>query len=263
MILAWMTDIHLDFIQGDYFANIMDQVKGSGAEGLIITGDISNATRLTHSLRDLSNTLNIPIYFVLGNHDYYAGSFYGVSERVVNAIKSFKNLRWLTKENIIELTPSTCIIGHDSWYDGGYGNYKDSRMLLNDFECITDLLGKDKNARLKVFENRSKCAVDHLNKQVPIAANFYENIIFATHVPPFKEASVYQDKQSDECSLPYFASKMVGDCLLKLMGKYSKCNMTVLCGHTHGKIDVQVAKNLQVRAGMAEYRKIFFEIIDI
>ena len=264
MKLVWMTDIHLEFITAPYFVDIMKQVNDSQAEGLIITGDISNAHQLIGELKNLSRGADmLPIYFVLGNHDYYSGSFSTVHKNVRKLTKSFKNLKWLTTEGVIELTPSTCIIGHDGWYDGGYGNYSDSRVMLNDFYYINELVGIDKYARLRKFEELAMGAVNYLNYQVPIIAKTYKNIIFATHVPPFKEASVYENKQSDEYYLPYFSSKLVGDCLLNLMNTYPECNMTVLCGHTHGKVDVQVTKNLLVRVGEAEYREMFFEVIEI
>ena len=263
MKLVWMTDIHLEFITAPYFVHIMKQVRETQAEGLIITGDISNAYQLITDLKNLSDSVDFPIYFVLGNHDYYSGSFSRVTNRVRRLTRSVKNLKWLTVEDAIELTPTTCIIGHDGWYDGGYGNYSDSGVVLRDFSHINDLVGKDKYARLRKFEEKAIAAVRYLERQIPTVAKTYKNVIFATHVPPFKEASVYQGKPSDEYYLPYFSSKLVGDCLLKLMGEYPECNMTVLCGHTHGETELPVTENLLVRVGKAEYREMFFEVIDI
>ena len=129
MKLVWMTDIHLEFITAPYFVHIMKQVRETQAEGLIITGDISNAYQLITDLKNLSDSVDFPIYFVLGNHDYYSGSFSRVTNRVRRLTRSVKNLKWLTVEDAIELTPTTCIIGHDGWYDGGYGNYSDSGVV--------------------------------------------------------------------------------------------------------------------------------------
>jgi len=43
-------------------------------DGLLITGDIGQAQSVERYLRALDKALPMPIYFVLGNHDYYAGA---------------------------------------------------------------------------------------------------------------------------------------------------------------------------------------------
>jgi len=47
----------------------------------------------------------------------------------------------------------------------------------------------------------------------------------------------------------------VGDVLLEVARSRPKCQILVLCGHTHGGGEVQVAENLRVMTGPAEYGK--------
>jgi predicted MPP superfamily phosphohydrolase len=47
----------------------------------------------------------------------------------------------------------------------------------------------------------------------------------------------------------------VGDVLLEAAQSHPKCQILVLCGHTHGGGEIQVAENLRVVTGPAEYGK--------
>ena len=87
------------------------------------------------------------------------------------------------------------------------------------------------------------------------AASKYPNVIAVTHVPPFREAAWYRGKTSAEDFLPYFASKIVGDLMVKAMQAHPKSNLLVLCGHTHGGGELQVADSLRVLTGKARYGK--------
>ncbi len=79
--------------------------------------------------------------------------------------------------------------------------------------------------------------------------------IGATHVPPFREAAWYQGRLSADDFLPCFSSKAAGEALLEVAGAHPRCQFLVLCGHTHGGGELQVAENLKVLTGAAEYGK--------
>ena len=75
-----------------------------------------------------------------------------------------------------------------------------------------------------------------------------------THVPPFREAAWYKGKVSGDDFLPYFACKLVGDVLRKVMESKPQSRLLVLCGHTHGGGELQVLDNLHVLTGEARYQ---------
>ena len=64
-----------------------------------------------------------------------------------------------------------------------------------------------------------------------------------------------QARPSSDDYLPFFSCKAVGDVLLDVAQSHSKCQILVLCDHTHGGGEIQVAKNLRVVTGPAEYGK--------
>lgn len=77
MRLGWATDIHLDHASPAAWKAFADQVNGADLDQLVITGDISNATRLRADLKQLREFIPWPVYIhvLLGNHDYYGSGF--------------------------------------------------------------------------------------------------------------------------------------------------------------------------------------------
>jgi predicted MPP superfamily phosphohydrolase len=72
--LAWLTDIHLNFVSPGDVVVLVQQVHENCPEAVIVGGDIGEADSFGGFLRRLVELLELPIYFVLGNHDYYHGS---------------------------------------------------------------------------------------------------------------------------------------------------------------------------------------------
>ena len=75
MRLAWITDPHFNFLPpfgarafGQYVA------KETGCDAVVLTGDIAESKSLEQASRGFAEGLDKPVYFVLGNHDYYSGS---------------------------------------------------------------------------------------------------------------------------------------------------------------------------------------------
>ncbi len=94
-----------------------------------------------------------------------------------------------------------------------------------------------------------------------LAAEKNPHVIVATHVPPFGEAAWYQGRPSADDYLPFFACKAVGEFLLEAARSHPKCQIIVLCGHTHGGGEIQVAESLRVVTGPAEYEQPRIEAI--
>ena len=134
-------------------------------------------------------------------------------------------------------------------------------MILNDHLLIADLAvcwngaSLDKQRLRPILTALAEEAARHFESVLEEAVSKYPNVIAVTHVPPFREAAWYRGKTSAEEFLPYFASKIVGDVMVKAMQTHPKSNLLVLCGHTHGGGELQVADNLRVLTGEAEYGK--------
>ena len=80
-------------------------------------------------------------------------------------------------------------------------------------------------------------------------------------MPPFREASLYQNKISDPNFLPYFSSKATGDVLRKAANRRPDIQFEVIAGHTHHAAQVHITDNLKVQVQHAEYRSPSFKEI--
>jgi 3',5'-cyclic-AMP phosphodiesterase len=261
MRLAWLTDIHLNFIDTlamqEFFESVAKQ-----ADAVAISGDIAESPGVFHYLRKIEEIVQKSIYFVLGNHDFYRGSVSQVRRLAAEVATESKHLKYLTAMSVEQLTPSTAIIGHDGWADGRLGDYDHSDIILNDHLLIAELavcwngVDVDKRRLKPILEALADEAAQHFEKVLEMAASEYPNVIAVTHVPPFREAAWYQGKPSNDDFLPYFASKVVGEVMQSVMKRHPQSNLLVLCGHTHGGGEIKPLENVRVLTGEAEYGKL-------
>lgn len=258
MNLVWLTDIHLNFLDIDARKKFYEKIMKLNFEAILISGDIAEATSISNLLKEMVLNIQKPIYFVLGNHDYYRGDINSVQNNIIKLTKSENLLHWLPASAPIKLTESTTLVGQDGWADGRFGDYHNSRVMLNDSRMITDLFQKSILGRNALLEKMRQLADDDakkLSKNINQAINLYHSkkIIVLTHVPPFKEACQHMGKMSDNEWLPYFSSKATGDALMSNAVKNKSTEFLVLCGHTHSDALYQPLKNLIVKAGRSEY----------
>jgi predicted phosphohydrolase len=260
MRLAWATDLHLNFVSQAGRRRFLDSTRDR-ADALVVSGDIAESPSLVGTLHEMDAVLGRPIYFVLGNHDYYHGSVAGTRRSVAAALVRSRFLTYLSGADVVELTPGTALVGHDGWGDARLGDFEASDVLLNDFYLVDELrqwrdrLTLDKPRLREVLQALGDEAAAHLKRVLPVAAARYPQVIVVTHVPPCRDAAWYQGRPSGDDYLPFFTCKAAGDALLEAAGAHPRCRFVVLCGHTHGGGEVQILENLRVATGAAEYGK--------
>lgn len=253
MRLAWATDIHLEFLTPPALTTFCVTLASSSAEAFLLSGDISQARGLPKHLRILERTLERPIYFVLGNHDFYHGRIAEVREQVREISRISSYLRWLPASGPIELSPTSGLVGHDGWADGRLGNYARSPVLLNDYRLIDDFVGLDAAARLTLLNQLGDEAADYFRRELPGALDRWQRVIVLTHVPPFAEAAWYRGRRSDDDWLPHFSCQAVGQALIEAASSRPDREIRVFCGHTHSAGELEVLPNLRVFTGGAQY----------
>lgn len=253
MRYAWLTDIHLEFLQDKKTLCFVEELAAQKFDGLFLTGDISTAKRLEFHLHLFEDIYQAPVYFVLGNHDYYGGVIESVRKMIEELCNRCKWLHWLPASGVVKMSSDTCLIGHDGWADGRFGDYAGSRVLLNDYVQIQNFVKAGELGRLALLNNYGDQAAAYFENILPEALKHYQHVIVLTHVPPFKKSCWHEGKISADDWLPHFSCKAIGDVLKKLMSTYSDRKMTVLCGHTHSSGQVAILPNLLVKTGGAEY----------
>lgn len=255
MKLAWLTDIHLNFVGRSTVENLCSTIQTSGANAVLITGDIATSEYLPRYLEYLADTLNVTVYFVLGNHDYYGSSIEKVNSQVDRVVKANRHLIWLSRSGVTELAPDTCLIGHEGLADGRLGDPEGSQVILNDYYHIEELNQPTKELRLEVQHKLGDEAAAYLTKQLheAITVRQYKKIIVALHVPPYPESCWHEGSLSDASFLPHFACMATGKVLKAAMARHPDISITVYCGHTHSAGFTTILPNLDVITGGAEY----------
>jgi len=253
MRAVWLTDIHLDFLNESACTAFFETVAAQRPDGVFLTGDISVAPSLLAHLRAMAEAIQTPIYFVLGNHDFYHGSISAVRAAVSDDCRSHHLLRYVPKTGVIPLTQSAALVGHDGWGDSRYGDYERSSVRLNDHVLIKELTGLTPSQLQEQLRHLGNEAAGYLQETLPKALDEFRRVIVLTHVPPFKEACWYQGRLGNGEWLPFFACQAVGDVLRDVMEKRPEQQLDVYCGHTHHSGTAQILPNLRVFTGEAEY----------
>ena len=252
--IAWLTDIHLNFLQPSALGVLENRLRQAAPDALLIGGDIGEAPQLSAYLRGIAEQSPCPVYFVLGNHDFYRGSIAGVRRDVAEICRELPRLVYLSNDGVIELTPRVGLVGHDGWSDGRAGDYGRSDVFLNDYLLIEELAEPlAKEERLARLNRLGDEAAEHVRRVLPSALDRYAHVIVLTHVPPFREACWHEGRVSDDDWAPHFTCVALGETLRRIAREYPHRQITVLCGHTHGAGEARISDNLLVLTGGAEY----------
>jgi 3',5'-cyclic-AMP phosphodiesterase len=254
MKLIWLSDIHLEFPTDKVVRTFIARVAGEKPDAILITGDISNAVRIEYHLGLLA-TLPCKIYFVLGNHDFYEGSFATVEATVKEACRKYPNLIHMGAGEIVRLTNETSLIGHRGWADGRAGLGSRSTARLNDHLLIQNLVRTDHTELFAILNMLGEQSAEYIKVTAAEALSTCQRLIIATHVPPFLEAALYQGKPSEPAFAPHFVNLAMGEVLLEMAHPNAGKMVTVLCGHTHHAARYAPLANLTVKVAGAKYNE--------
>jgi predicted MPP superfamily phosphohydrolase len=236
---TWLTDVHLNFLDESRLGDFLATVRREAPDVLLVTGDTAESSDVIGGLARIGDIA--PLYFVLGNHDFYRSSIAEVRDR------ARATNRWLPSLGPVRLTDATMLVGVDGWGDARCGDLA-SRVTLADWRFIRDLQGLTTPARIEALRALGAQEADVLRRQLATLAPTRELVVL-THVPPFAEACWYNGKPSTPEWLPWFTCIAVGDILLDYARRTPGANISVLCGHTHGRGEYRAAENLLVRTG--------------
>ncbi|HRX80330.1 MAG: metallophosphoesterase [Planctomycetaceae bacterium] len=252
--IVWLTDIHLNFVESEITERLLDEVNAASPEAVLIGGDIGESQNVQMYLSRFAARVACPIYFVLGNHDFYHSSVPVVRQAMGTFCDRHANLCYLTLESqAIELATDVGLIGHDGWADARLGDYLGSDVFLSDYALIEELAGHYHLDRRPMLQRLGDEAAAQIGESLPHALARYRHVVLLTHVPPFREACWHEGHLSDDNWLPHFTCKAIGDVILKVMQQHPTRKLTVLCGHTHGEGEARPLDNVHVLTGRAIY----------
>ena len=265
-----MSDIHVNFLN-DYHLGRWAQYVGKkaieyGVQSVIISGDISEAPTLVQHLKQLRKGFGVPIYYVPGNHDYWRTDFDSLKSVMSELNESGLGITWLGDSKPIALNSKTALIGHECWYDAMAGDWTTSNMEMRDWELIHDFIPVRSNRAgiVSICRKHAGMGIVYLDKQLDAAlALGYENIIVATHFPPFTEAARYHGAPNPHHSLPWYTCTSLGGLLVEKAQENRDRHFLVLAGHTHDECRVNIEPNLSVHVKGATYGNPSFELMRV
>jgi len=244
--LGWATDLHLEQHSKEEFETFIEEVKNASLDSLLLTGDTSNSTRLIEDLNEIKKKINIPVFFICGNHDFYGSSIKGMRTKLKETSQS---LFYLSHIPYVQLGKNCALIGHDSWSDGRCGNYLTTPIKTADSTEIEEFKHLNKEECWSLMKQLADEATDHFKKNLPKLTSKYERLIIAIHPPPFREACLYEGKIADDQWGPHFVSAQLGIFLEQIATKHPNNKFLVLCGHAHSGAFLQKKPNLTVYTG--------------
>lgn len=283
MQIIHLSDIHLNHCPPNddigrktrkSFEQTINNVISRGANHIILTGDISETPYLINDLYWLSEICHRNIYFVLGNHDYYFGSFElgvqcaEIAELVIkkkpDGNPKQNNLFYLPNKKPIDLGENTFLVGINGWYD-----LRNCSNQLNHFELYMDISDYYVNESLRKLVTNRESRENQIEEIQKIADNETsllssklddclklnpEKIIIATHVPPLPFGETNYSG--------FYSNKKLMDCLVDYSIGNPSIKFTCLCGHIHEsgyrKID-----NLTISCKRSKYKEPDVKMVEI
>lgn len=90
--VVWLTDLHLNFVGSERVEQFLDEIIATESTAVLIGGDVGEAETVATYLAQFDSRLKRPIYFVLGNHDFYKGSIPRVRDAIRQLCCEHSNL---------------------------------------------------------------------------------------------------------------------------------------------------------------------------
>ena len=243
----------MNFVEPEIQLAFFEEINSHQSDGLLISGDIAEAHTVTKFLEFMSEHVRCPIYFVLGNHDFYFSDVDSVRAAMTSLHTENRKLFYLTDQQPIPLNDSACLIGDDGWADGRAGNYDASTVYLHDYDLIRDIAQLESDERLIQLQRLATESSQRMDRILHQALQFYDLIYCLTHVPPYWESVWHDGKISDANWAPHFCNLTLGETFQRIMADFPAKQLIVLCGHTHGKGEATITPNIQVLTGDAVY----------
>jgi len=262
--IGWLSDVHLDHPSRSGLTRFLLRLGEVDADVWVVSGDIGEAHTFERHLGLLWATLRRPLFFVLGNHDFYGSSIREVRGRLEKGLPN-PGIVWLTgappvyfasgSGDSAHSTLQVALVGDEGWGDARLGDAEGSDVDISDFHFVEELVGLPKPQLIRKCRELGDEARSRVAPKLEEAASRAAGVCLVTHVPPFEGAAWYRGKTSEPEWLPWFSCAALGDALLDCARRHPEVSFAVLCGHTHGAGLYSPFPNVIVFTGPAEYGK--------
>lgn len=235
----WITDTHLNRCSNKRIDEYAHSFRGT-CKSVFISGDVSEGETFFKDLLNFQRGCGTPVYFVLGNHDFWGHNILKRRDAVLEFTQKNRYLTYLTLSGV-QLINGVAVTGHD----GIYGPIDEcvDYSVCNDFVNIRDLQGKFRIRNLASLNSLYRCEYsEKLNR----AGETSDEIVFFTHMPPYPWACVGINSH-------FVYNPVLGSCIKEYLASNPSKSIRVYCGHTHrqfswkeGNLGIYVGKRSQV-----------------
>jgi predicted phosphohydrolase len=262
--ILWLSDSHLDYLFPHERKRFLLRLSRLKPDIVLVGGDLSNASCLENDLRAIRKAASAPVYFVLGNHDYFGSSFSAVRENLVKLTREHGSQHWLEMMGYVSLMKDIALVGHGCWGDARIGSYWKSVLHIHmpDFHEISDLKTLNRHERLQFLKDLGEVAARHLATSCEAAAEENKHVIILTHVPPFPQV-ILDTSGMDESGLPFFSCMEAGKAIRKVADTHPYVHFTVLSGHTHTEARVRPMSNIEAIVQGAQYHRPDYRMLSL
>ena len=132
----WLTDLHLDMVEDKELQVFYRSLKNHPSKGIFITGDIADGENFPKFLEEIQAISKKPLYFVLGNHDYYGNTLQDTFKKASLLSKANKEIHFLPDASC--LLDDFALIGINNFNDGEGHDFEKSEIWLRDYNEIED-----------------------------------------------------------------------------------------------------------------------------
>jgi predicted MPP superfamily phosphohydrolase len=262
--ILWLTDIHLNYLFPYERKRFLFSLSRLKPDIVLVGGDLSKACSLENDLKSIQKMARAPVFFVLGNHDYFGSSFSAVHDGIARLIRQGIGLHWLENIDYVNITQGVALVGRGCWGDARIGSYWNTELHrgMPDFREIADLKILNRYDRLKFLKNMGEKSARHMRKACISAAQENSHVIILTHVPPFPQA-ILSNGRKDESGLPFFCCLEAGKVIRRIAETYPNVRFTVLSGHTHVEARIRLMPNLEAIVQSAQYHRPNYKILSL
>lgn len=241
MKILWLTDTHVDKLAPESYQELLEFIIASKADGMWLTGDIGDPPHNIEFLKTLFEKFKKPVYFVLGNHDFYAYKIADMRYEVVQLVKTYPLANYLSE------TPGFDIDGHIIFGMDCFANTGQDiiQQMTWDSDHILDLDAPNEShlkAQLNALaEKDAKRLLKKCQKQIH---NRRQKVSILTHVPPsdaLKGQFVVKPLQQKRS---VFYSPILSEVLHQLASDFPSIQFNVYSGHIHQTQRYQIAENM-------------------
>lgn len=251
---VWYSDPHINLSVFPFLKRLyILRLEKEKADGLFITGDISTGRWLESDLRFLAKHYQKPIYFVLGNHDYYGRHIASVHADLRRICAEYSNLNWMTESGVVSLSDDIALVGTEGWYDAMHGDpgllkYTLDRFLVFDFLHLDSM-----EERIELWRLMARRSASLIERNLEAALKTHSTAYVLTHVPPWKEATRAVGTSAEKFWLPYNTNVALGTAISGVASRHPDKRVVVLAGHTHTPCSIRVSDNLECHVARASY----------